>query len=253
MSSSIAVSKSVTALSCCASSSRPSSSCFRSSRLFLRSRSIARCFAVAMSHAPGLSGTPDSGHCSSAATRASCASSSARPTSRTIRARPAMSLADSILQTASMVRCVSVAVTATHHTIFKAPAQAGSLHAMNRASTRPRCATASGPGMKASGSTRRRISISPISPLVSGWELGFPNSSTGGTQPPFTRRGAPRPRCYVPLRGSCCACSSGNFAAAFLTSAGKSENSCTWRTSITSLSEAGQRDAHSTASSFDFT
>ena len=87
------------------------------------SESIARCFAVAMSQAPGLSGTPDSGHCSSAATRASCARSSARPTSRTIRARPAMSLGDSILQTASIVRCVSVAVTATDHTIFSPPVQ----------------------------------------------------------------------------------------------------------------------------------
>src|SRR3954462_597918 len=59
-----------------------------------------------MSQAPGLSGTPDSGHCSSAATRASCAASSARPTSRTILASPAISLADSILQIASTVRLV---------------------------------------------------------------------------------------------------------------------------------------------------
>src|SRR5215216_5737656 len=65
-----------------------------------------------MSQAPGLFGIPDSGHRSSAATRASCARSSARPTSRTIRARPAMSLADSILQTASIARWVSEAVTA---------------------------------------------------------------------------------------------------------------------------------------------
>jgi predicted RNA polymerase sigma factor len=36
-----------------------------------RSRSMPRCLAVAMSHAPGLSGTPASGHCSSAATSAS--------------------------------------------------------------------------------------------------------------------------------------------------------------------------------------
>ena len=50
-----------------------------------------------------------------------------------------------------------------------------------------------------------------------------------------------------------CACISGNLDAAFWTSAGKSENSCTWRTSITSLSDPGQRDAHSIASSFDFT
>src|SRR6266481_2652129 len=118
MSSSSAASKSVTAISCWAWSSRPSSSCLRSSRLFRRNMSIARCFAAAISQAPGLSGMPDSGHCWSAATRASCASSSARPTSRTIRVRPAMILADSILQTASMALCEWVAVTATHHTIF---------------------------------------------------------------------------------------------------------------------------------------
>src|SRR6266567_685613 len=58
---------------------------------------------------------------------------------------------------------------------------------------------------------------------------------------------------HDPLRCPDCACISGNFAAASLTSAGKSENSCTWRTSITSLSEAGQRHTHSTASAFDFT
>src|SRR6266487_1927960 len=76
-----------------------------------------------MSQAPGLFGTPDTGHCSSAATSASWARSSATPISRTIRARPAMSLGDSILQTASMARCVSVAVTATDHIIFNPPVQ----------------------------------------------------------------------------------------------------------------------------------
>src|SRR5258707_7708741 len=85
---------------------------------------MARCLAVAMSQAPGLSGTPESGHCSSAATRASWARSSATPTSRTIRVRPAMSLGDSILQTASIARCVSVAVTTTDHTIFTLSLQA---------------------------------------------------------------------------------------------------------------------------------
>src|SRR5437667_1138492 len=115
--------RSAIAVSCSAWSSRPTTSYLRLSRLFRRRKSIARCFAVAMSQAPGLSGTPDSGHCSSAATRASCARSSATPTSRTIRPRPAMSLADSILQTASMARCVSVTVTATHHTIFNPSAQ----------------------------------------------------------------------------------------------------------------------------------
>src|SRR5437773_1702547 len=123
MSSSIAASKSDTASPCRASSSRPSSSCLRSSRVLLRSRSIARCFAVAMSQAPGLSGTPDSGQRSSATMRASCARSSATPTSRTIRASPAMSRGDSILQIASIARWVSVAVTATDHTIINRPVQ----------------------------------------------------------------------------------------------------------------------------------
>src|SRR5438093_1891000 len=104
-SSSVAVSRSATAISCWTSSSRPSSSCLRSSRSLRRRRSIPRCFAVVMSQAPGLSGTPDSGHCSSAATRASCARSSARPTSRTIRVSPAMSLGDSIRHTASIALC----------------------------------------------------------------------------------------------------------------------------------------------------
>ena len=36
-----------------------------------------------------------------------------------------MILADSILQTASMARCVSVTVTATDHTTFDPPVQAG--------------------------------------------------------------------------------------------------------------------------------
>src|SRR5881397_1737879 len=63
-----------------------------------------------MSQAPGLSGTPDSGHCSSAATSASWARSSAMPTSPTMRARPAISLADSIRQTASIARWASTVV-----------------------------------------------------------------------------------------------------------------------------------------------
>src|SRR5437879_4722173 len=73
---------------------------------------MARCFAVAMSQAPGLSGTPDSGHRSSAAASASCARSSARRTSRTMRVSPAMTLADSIRHTASIARWVSDVITA---------------------------------------------------------------------------------------------------------------------------------------------
>src|SRR3979409_1972917 len=47
---------------------------------------------------------PDSGHCSSAATSASWARSSATATSRTMRVSPAISRADSIRQTASIAR-----------------------------------------------------------------------------------------------------------------------------------------------------
>src|SRR4051812_45914374 len=63
-----------------------------------------------MSQAPGLSGTPDSGQRSSALTSASCARSSARPTSPTMRATRAITLADSMRQMASMARCVAEAL-----------------------------------------------------------------------------------------------------------------------------------------------
>src|SRR5881396_160003 len=63
-----------------------------------------------MSHAPGFSGTPETGHCSRAATRASCASSSAVAKSPTMRASPAMSRADSMRQIASIARCASETV-----------------------------------------------------------------------------------------------------------------------------------------------
>jgi hypothetical protein len=109
MLSSMAASRSCTANSCWASTSRPSSWCLRSSSALRRNRSIAPCFAVAMSQAPGLSGMPAWGHCSRAATTASCARSSATPTSRTMLA---ISLGHSILQTASISRWASVAVTA---------------------------------------------------------------------------------------------------------------------------------------------
>src|SRR3954453_12592647 len=85
-------------------SSRPSSSTLRSSVTRRRMVSTPRRRPTAISQAPGLSGTPDSGHCSSAATSASCARSSASPTSRTTRASPAISRAASIRQTASIVR-----------------------------------------------------------------------------------------------------------------------------------------------------
>ena len=68
---------------------------------------MARRRAAAMSHAPGFSGRPVAGHSSSAATSASCARSSAIPTSRTMRVSPPMTLADSIRQIASIAPCVS--------------------------------------------------------------------------------------------------------------------------------------------------
>src|SRR5215208_7439282 len=64
-----------------------------------------------MSQAPGLSGIPDCGHCSSAATSAPCARSSARPTSPIMRVKDAISLADASRQTASIVRWMSEAIT----------------------------------------------------------------------------------------------------------------------------------------------
>src|SRR5450432_407370 len=84
---------------------------------------MARRLAVAVSHAAGLSGTPDCGHCSSAATSASCASSSARPTSLTMRVSPAMILADSIRQIDSTTRWVSPVAMRNHDNTFHSRAQ----------------------------------------------------------------------------------------------------------------------------------
>src|SRR5712692_4433833 len=116
------------------SRSRPISSCLRSSVWRRRIRSIARCFAVPISQAPGFSGTPEVGHCSSAATRASCASSSAVPMSPTMRASPAMSRADSIRQIASIARCASVAAVSPRLGRSSASALRG---AMARAPSHP--------------------------------------------------------------------------------------------------------------------
>src|SRR5689334_15271617 len=78
---------------------------------------MARRFAAAMSQAPGLSGIPASGQRSRAATSASWAKSSATPTSRTILVSPAISFADSIRHTASMVRWMLAAVAGSRSTV----------------------------------------------------------------------------------------------------------------------------------------
>ena len=58
---------------------------------------------------PGSPGRPTAATAPARSTSASCARSSARPTSRTIRVSPAISRGDSIRQTASIVRCRSLA------------------------------------------------------------------------------------------------------------------------------------------------
>src|SRR5919199_1013506 len=98
---------------CSSSCSRAIASCLRSRATRRRSPSTPRRLAVVMSQPPGLSGIPDCGHCSSAATRASWARSSATDTSRTMRVSPAISRADSIRQTASIARWVADGATAS--------------------------------------------------------------------------------------------------------------------------------------------
>src|SRR3990167_1566232 len=95
--------KSGTVSASSASRSRAMSWCRVSAIWRWRSQSSERFFAVVMSQAPGLFGTPSFGQCSSAATSASCASSSATPRSRTRRATAATMRADSRRQTVAMV------------------------------------------------------------------------------------------------------------------------------------------------------
>src|ERR1700682_2751770 len=85
-------------------------SCLRSRIWRRRNCSSARRFAIAISQAPGFSGTPVAGQCSSAANSASCVISSASGTSRSIRDRLVISRGCSIRQTARMVRLISTAV-----------------------------------------------------------------------------------------------------------------------------------------------
>src|SRR5690606_9798600 len=62
-----------------------------------------------VSQAAGFRGTPSVGHCFNASRSASCARSSARPKSPTIRVRMATTLPDSMRQTADTVRSTLVA------------------------------------------------------------------------------------------------------------------------------------------------
>ena len=78
-----------------------------------RKPSMPRRLAMLISQAPGLAGTPWSGHCSRAATSASCARSSARSRSRVIRVSAPTSRADSVRQIVEIVSAVVVGDTAT--------------------------------------------------------------------------------------------------------------------------------------------
>src|SRR5712671_6924123 len=100
---------------------------------------MARCFAVAISHAPGPSGTPRTGHCSSAITRASCASSSAAPTSSVILARPAIRRGDSIRQTASIADLVASCPDSLIFRSFRRRTAAGVHHLQDVGGARPAC------------------------------------------------------------------------------------------------------------------
>ena len=93
--------------SICVSSSRASAAYWSSRRFWRRHWSMALRLATVVSHAPALRGTPVCGHCVSASTSASCARSSARPTSPTARVSVATILAASIRHTASTVCCRS--------------------------------------------------------------------------------------------------------------------------------------------------
>ena len=81
---------------------RSSSATLRRRLSARRKWSMPRRFAVVISHAAGFSGTPVAGHCSRAATSASCARSSASSTSRVIRVRAPTRRADSARHAATM-------------------------------------------------------------------------------------------------------------------------------------------------------
>src|SRR6266545_5134428 len=101
-----------------------------------------------MSQAPALSGTPEAGHCSRAATRASCASSSAVPMSPTMRDSPAMSWADSIRQIASMARSARAAiVSARPGSSGASPARGAMARASSRALVHGDLADLEGPAV----------------------------------------------------------------------------------------------------------
>ena len=96
-----------TAMACCRSASWPSAAWHDSASLAWRSWSSARRLAAVISQAPGRSGTPSSGQCSSAASSTSCAQSSARLRSCVMRAACATTLADSMRQMAAMACLVA--------------------------------------------------------------------------------------------------------------------------------------------------
>ena len=111
--------KSGTIIASRASSSWPSCSSLSPLSFTWRNRSSARCLAVVISHAAGLSGRPWRGQVSSAATSASCASSSANGTSRVSRDRAPMILADSCRQVVVIARWMSWVMRAIVRRAFR--------------------------------------------------------------------------------------------------------------------------------------
>ena len=89
---------------------RSNCSSFPRYRLSRRRMSMARRRAVVINHAPGLSGMPSSGHLSSAATRLSWTTSSARSKSPSIRTRAAVRRPASSRKTAATTRSVALCV-----------------------------------------------------------------------------------------------------------------------------------------------
>ncbi len=133
---------------------------------------MARCLAVAISQAPGVSGIPDTGHCTSAATSASCTSSSAMPTSRTTCVTPAMIRPYSMRTTASTASDSLVAVTPPIRPAAPAPGKHGGGYPS--AISRTSAVTV----QNSSWHWRNRLVHSRASALSLAWRMAYPPTTS---------------------------------------------------------------------------